>query len=154
METDKNEHEAEKQQFLDLFKTESKRFENEKQTLLLEFQNEKQQLYETFENKLSLIEDQNQAKIDHMEQSLENEKPHYLKMKRKYESREPRKEDIAKIDMLEEKIKKQQLEVEKSQKDLKRFQLELLNREENYNKVFGRSPTVGLMTVGANHFKL
>lgn len=31
--------------------------------------------------------------------------------------------------------------------ELKYFKLELLNREENFNKMFGRSPTVGVMQV-------
>mmetsp|Transcript_17144 Transcript_17144/g.28329 ORF Transcript_17144/g.28329 Transcript_17144/m.28329 type:complete len:109 (+) Transcript_17144:452-778(+) len=31
--------------------------------------------------------------------------------------------------------------------DMKYFKLELLNREQNYNKVFGRQPTVGVMDV-------
>lgn len=38
-------------------------------------------------------------------------------------------------------------EVKQVQQELKYFKLELLNREENFNKMFGRSPTVGVMQV-------
>lgn len=36
----------------------------------------------------------------------------------------------------------------KMQRDMEYFKMELLNREESYNKVFNRKPTVGVMAVG------
>jgi hypothetical protein len=60
----------------------------------------------------------------------------------RFDHREPRSEDVARIRELEsyalaaEKAKRQ------AQEELKYYKLELLNREENFNKTFGRSPSV------------
>lgn len=35
----------------------------------------------------------------------------------------------------------------KTQEEMKYFKLELMNREENFNKTFNRKPTIGVMSV-------
>ena len=64
------------------------------------------------------------------------------RMQQRWERREARREDVLRIRELEEyganeKRKRKQVEEER-----RVFQLELINREENFNKVFGRSPVV------------
>lgn len=66
-------------------------------------------------------------------------------MTRRFESREPRVEDLARIRELEDACRELDRERKKAVEDMKYFKLELVNREENYNKTFGRQPLVGLM---------
>lgn len=62
-------------------------------------------------------------------------------------SRESRPEDIQRIAALEREIKKMEALVKQTQEEMKYFKLELLNREENFNKTFGRSPNTGVMQI-------
>ena len=52
-----------------------------------------------------------------------------------------------KIRQLTELCAKKDAQVKKVLEEMKFFKLELINREENYNKTFSRSPTVGVMNV-------
>lgn len=47
-----------------------------------------------------------------------------------------------------ERVQKAETAMVKMQRDMEYFKMELLNREESYNKVFNRKPTVGVMAVG------
>lgn len=62
-----------------------------------------------------------------------------------YNKRASRPEDLEKIEQLKELVLEKQAEVEKVQDEMKFFKLELVNREENFNSVFGNQPRVGLM---------
>jgi hypothetical protein len=65
----------------------------------------------------------------------------------KYKNRESRPEDVARIKKLAELCQEKDAQIKKTQEELKFFKLELLNREENFNKMFNRQPTVGVMQV-------
>jgi len=54
---------------------------------------------------------------------------------------------LARIQLLENELAEREAGLKKAMEDMKYFKLELLNREQNYNKVFGRQPTVGVMDV-------
>jgi len=60
---------------------------------------------------------------------------------------ESRPEDIERIRQLAALCAQKDVLVRKTQEEMKYFKLELMNREENFNKTFNRKPTVGVMTV-------
>ena len=62
----------------------------------------------------------------------------------RFDNREPRPEDVARIRELEEYALAAEKARRKAVEEAKYYKLELLNREENYNKTFGRSPSVGV----------
>ena len=54
-------------------------------------------------------------------------------------------EDLERIAELERRVKAAHEEVERVQEEMKYFKLELRNREQNFNKVFGSNgPNVGV----------
>ncbi|KEG11004.1 hypothetical protein DQ04_03071100 [Trypanosoma grayi] len=60
----------------------------------------------------------------------------------RYEYRESRPEDVAMINRLMKEGRQKDQTLKKAINDMKMYKLELINREENYNKVFGRRPLV------------
>ncbi|XP_062889885.1 protein FAM184A isoform X2 [Mobula hypostoma] len=63
----------------------------------------------------------------------------------KYNNRESRAEDLQLISELKEMITERDQLMKKLVDDKKFYQLELVNRETNFNKVFNASPTVGVI---------
>ncbi|XP_078255727.1 protein FAM184A isoform X3 [Rhinoraja longicauda] len=63
----------------------------------------------------------------------------------KYNSRESRAEDLQLINELKEMITERDQLMKKLMDEKKYYQLELVNRETNFNKVFNASPTVGVI---------
>ncbi|XP_010211256.1 PREDICTED: protein FAM184A isoform X1 [Tinamus guttatus] len=66
-------------------------------------------------------------------------------MEEKYKSRESRPEDLQLISELKDLIAERDQLIKKLIEDKKFYQLELVNRETNYNKVFNASPNVGVI---------
>ncbi|RDD41945.1 Protein FAM184A [Trichoplax sp. H2] len=64
---------------------------------------------------------------------------------RRYANREPREEDVKQIAELKEILGLKDSEIKKLVDEKRFYQLELINREENYNKMFSRSPNVGVI---------
>ncbi|KAG5467625.1 hypothetical protein CUR178_01270 [Leishmania enriettii] len=60
----------------------------------------------------------------------------------KYSYRESRSEDVELINKLLQDVQDKELALNKAHKDMRMYKLELINREENYNKIFGRHPSV------------
>jgi hypothetical protein len=68
-------------------------------------------------------------------------------LQQRWEGRESRPEDLQRIQQLEqEMIEKDELIV-RTREEMLYFKREMLNREENYNQKFNRSPNVGVMQV-------
>lgn len=63
----------------------------------------------------------------------------------KYDQRESREEDIERIRVVEEENIMMRKELKKLMKDVQFYKLELVNREQNFNKMFGSKPVVGNM---------
>jgi len=63
----------------------------------------------------------------------------------KYRNRESRPEDLDAIENLKAKVVEQELECQKLVEEKRYFQLELLNRETNFNKIFNSMPNVGVI---------
>ncbi len=64
-------------------------------------------------------------------------------LKRLYETRPSRQEDLVAISRLESLVKEKDAAYIKLTEQMKFYKLELLNREENFNKVFKQQPLVG-----------
>jgi len=62
-----------------------------------------------------------------------------------YDSRPSREEDVQRISLLETDLAEKLAIVKKLTDEMQFYKLELVNREQNYNKVFGAAPTVGVM---------
>lgn len=71
----------------------------------------------------------------------------YEKLQKRYENRESREEDVLEIRKLKGLCREKDELIKKTLDDMKFYKLELVNREKNYNKLFGNSPNVGLMDV-------
>ncbi|XP_032877073.1 protein FAM184A isoform X5 [Amblyraja radiata] len=74
-----------------------------------------------------------------------NQKIRLEEAEEKYNSRESRAEDLQLINELKEMITERDQLMKKLMDDKKYYQLELVNRETNFNKVFNASPTVGVI---------
>uniref|UniRef100_A0A8C5JQV8 Family with sequence similarity 184 member A n=1 Tax=Junco hyemalis TaxID=40217 RepID=A0A8C5JQV8_JUNHY len=66
-------------------------------------------------------------------------------MEEKYKNRESRPEDLQLISELKDLIAERDQLIKKLIEDKKFYQLELVNRESNYNKMFNASPNVGVI---------
>jgi len=62
-----------------------------------------------------------------------------------FRQRPSRDEDVEFIKQLEEKLFQQELACQKLNDEKKYYKLELVNREENFNKIFNNNPNVGFM---------
>lgn len=62
-----------------------------------------------------------------------------------YDNRPSRPEDLELVKQLQEEIVTKDNLLKKAAEDMKFYKLELINREESYNKMFGKSPNVGFM---------
>mmetsp|Transcript_128427 Transcript_128427/g.363449 ORF Transcript_128427/g.363449 Transcript_128427/m.363449 type:complete len:136 (+) Transcript_128427:3-410(+) len=62
-----------------------------------------------------------------------------------YDQRPSREEDLERISALETDVHDKDAVIKKLVDEMQFYKLELVNREQNYNKVFGATPTVGIM---------
>ena len=62
-----------------------------------------------------------------------------------FEQRPSRPEDLDLIKQLQDDIVNKDNQLKKAAEDMKFYKLELINREESYNKMFGSMPSVGVM---------
>ena len=66
-----------------------------------------------------------------------------------YDVRPSRPEDLELIKQLQEDIVQKDNLLKKAAEDMKFYKLELINREESYNKMFGKTPNVGFIDPNA-----
>lgn len=66
-------------------------------------------------------------------------------LEKRYVERGSRPEDLDKIANLKNAVKEREVQLAKMEEEMKYFQLELVNREQNYNALFSSSPNVGLL---------
>ena len=62
-----------------------------------------------------------------------------------YEGRPSRPEDLELIRQLQEEVVQKDNLLKKAAEDMKFYKLELVNREDSYNKMFGTNPNVGVI---------
>ena len=82
-----------------------------------------------------------EGKIEEVNEELE-------KADKRYFSREPRSEDLILISELQRSANQRESELEKMREEMKFYKLELINREQSYNKMFGTKPKIGPVTPG------
>jgi hypothetical protein len=81
------------------------------------------------------------------EQRISEVTAQFRALEKRYLNRESREEDLARIEQLmREMVEKDELVV-RTREEMQYFKREMLNREENYNQKFGKSPNVGVMQV-------
>ncbi|XP_067149899.1 protein FAM184A [Apteryx mantelli] len=112
----------------------SKKHEKELDVLTADHIREKQSMLADFNKTQELLKEINSA----LQISLEE-------MEEKYKTRESRPEDLQLISELKDLIAERDQLIKKLIEDKKFYQLELVNRETNYNKVFNASPNVGVI---------
>lgn len=74
-----------------------------------------------------------------------NQQIRLTEMEEKYQNRESRPEDLQVISELKDMVAERDQLIKKLIEDKKFYQLELVNRETNFNKVFNASPNVGVI---------
>lgn len=62
-----------------------------------------------------------------------------------YEGRPARPEDLELVQQLQEAIVQNEAAIKKAAEDMRFYKLELINREQSYNAMFGANPQVGLI---------
>ncbi|KAM6081447.1 protein FAM184A isoform 2-T2 [Chlamydotis macqueenii] len=112
----------------------SKKHEKELDVLTADHIREKQSMLADFNKTQELLKEINSA----LQISLEE-------MEEKYKNRESRPEDLQLISELKDLIAERDQLIKKLIEDKKFYQLELVNRETNYNKMFNASPNVGVI---------
>ncbi|XP_065537060.1 protein FAM184A [Lathamus discolor] len=112
----------------------SKKHEKELDVLTADHIREKQSMLADFNKTQELLKEINSA----LQFSLEE-------MEEKYKNRESRPEDLQLISELKDLIAERDQLIKKLIEDKKFYQLELVNRETNYNKMFNASPNVGVI---------
>ncbi|KAM9260976.1 protein FAM184A isoform 2-T2 [Cariama cristata] len=112
----------------------SKKHEKELDVLTADHIREKQSMLADFNKTQELLKEINSA----LQISLEE-------MEEKYKNRESRPEDLQLISELKDLIAERDQLIKKLIEDKKFYQLEIVNREPNYNKMFNASPNVGVI---------
>eukprot|EP01016_Furgasonia_blochmanni_P046294 TRINITY_DN6645_c0_g1_i3.p1 TRINITY_DN6645_c0_g1~~TRINITY_DN6645_c0_g1_i3.p1 ORF type:complete len:184 (-),score=50.60 TRINITY_DN6645_c0_g1_i3:367-918(-) len=69
----------------------------------------------------------------------------YLELQQMFDERPSRPEDLELIQQLQRELVVKDEELKRAVENLKFFKLELINREENYNKMFNANPNVGVL---------
>lgn len=87
---------------------------------------------------------------DLMDQKYKQLSERFAELQDLYENRPSRPEDLEMIRQLQEEILQKDNLLKKAAEDMKFYKLELINREENFNKMFGTNPMVGVMDPLAN----
>lgn len=82
-----------------------------------------------------------------LEEKLATLEGDYSALEERFLTRESRPEDIERIRQLETVLATKDEEIAAIKEEMRYFKLELVNREENFNKTFNRSPNVGVMQV-------
>ena len=62
-----------------------------------------------------------------------------------YAGRPSRPEDLELVKQLQEEILQKEAQIKKAAEDMKFYKLELINREQSYNAMFGTNPRIGLV---------
>ena len=80
-----------------------------------------------------------------MDQKYSHLSARYLELSDLYEGRPARPEDLELVQQLQEAIVQNEAAIKKAAEDMRFYKLELINREQSYNAMFGANPQVGLI---------
>ena len=80
-----------------------------------------------------------------MDQKYRDLNQKFMEVQGMYEGRPSRPEDTELIKKLQDEIMQREADLKKAAEDMKFYKLELINREQSFNNMFGNNPSVGLM---------
>lgn len=80
-----------------------------------------------------------------MDQKYRQLSERFQELQELYEQRPSRPEDLELIRQLQEEIVQKDNALKKAAEDMKFYKLELINREQSYNQMFGTTPNVGVL---------
>lgn len=80
-----------------------------------------------------------------MDQKYKQLSERFNELQELYEGRPSRPEDLELIKQLQEEIVQKDNLLKKAAEDMKFYKLELINREQSYNQMFGTNPNVGVI---------
>ncbi len=106
------------------------------------FEAEKVQMREASASELQKLKDKSDEERRAFQAKIKQLQKHIAELEYKYANRESRQEDVEKINQLLRENKEKEEALLKAFNDMKFYKLELVNREESYNKVFGRQPSI------------
>ncbi|MEE4247688.1 MAG: hypothetical protein V2I33_19975 [Kangiellaceae bacterium] len=88
-----------------------------------------------------------------MEERYNDLQSRFDELRELYDARPSRDEDLKLIRHLQAQVGEKDEALKKAYEDMKFYKLELINREDNYNKVFGANPNVGVLNPLAHKSK-
>jgi len=80
-----------------------------------------------------------------MDQKYRDLNQKFLEIQEMYNGRPTRPEDTNLIQKLQDEILQREADLKKAAEDMKFYKLELINREQSFNNMFGNNPSVGFM---------
>eukprot|EP00128_Syssomonas_multiformis_P004953 Colp12_sorted_trinity150504_noHs@3901 len=80
-----------------------------------------------------------------MQEKIQLLEGRYEALETRFKNRESRTEDLERIAQLEDEVAQYVVRIQKLAEDKRFFQLELINRDENFNRIFNAKPVVGTM---------
>lgn len=120
-------------------------FAKEKRNLKEQHKAETEQLLEVHLKETGQLKDQFDRARELQDMQIAMLQQRLQELQELYDSRPSRPEDLEHITALTIEVQEKDEMVKRLVEEMKFYKLELTNREQNYNKVFGASPTVGVM---------
>jgi len=129
----------------EMMKHQREEFEREKRNIKEQHKRGVEQLLEAHLKETVELKQQFDRARQLQEMQIDMLQKRIVELQELYESRPSREEDLELIANLEKDLDEKSAQVKKLLDDMQFYKLELVNREQNYNKVFGAAPTVGIM---------
>jgi chromosome segregation ATPase len=127
------------------FAKQLKEFQDKELKLRQEFKVQRDEMIKENLEAMTQLQRDLKATTQMMEERYNELNRRFLEMQDMYDNRPSRDEDLMLIKHLQEEVNSKDEALRKAYDDMKFYKLELINREENYNKVFGATPNVGLI---------
>ena len=83
--------------------------------------------------------------IEENRQRIKLMQEEYDELKQLFDDRPSKEEDLRLIQKLQQLLEQREEELKRAWQELKFFKLELINRENNYNKMFNANPNIGIL---------
>ena len=83
--------------------------------------------------------------IDQNKQRIKLMQEQYDQLKLLFDQRPSKEEDLRLIQKLQQILEQREEELKKAWQELKFFKLQLINRQNNYNKMFNANPNIGIL---------
>ena len=83
--------------------------------------------------------------IEENKQRIRLMQEEYDELKQLFDDRPSKEEDMRLIQKLQQLLEQREEELKRAWQELKFFKLELINRENNYNKMFNANPNIGIL---------